>query len=184
MTELYAKDDIAARLRAIQTGLSDDVTAMTAEQFERSSGEEWSAAEYLKHLILGVKPFARAISLPSEALHKTFGTPDRPSMSYEELTAVYQQSLADGMRAESVPGMTPVDYRLPADMTDLKSTLLMAWHEGNDRLLATLASLDENALDTHQLPHPAIGVITLREMLYFTVYHNTMHWQDIRRVGQ
>jgi hypothetical protein len=183
MTEIYAKSDIIARLKALQADVSETVATMTPEQFERVTGEEWSAADYLKHLILSVKPFARVISMPLDKLHDMFGTADRDSMTYEALVALYHQRLDEGMRAEKVPSVTPVEYRLPPDTTDLKSALLTAWNEGNDRLLAALENLDDAALDRYQLPHPAVGLITLREMLYFTVYHNNMHWRDIQRVG-
>lgn len=183
MTELYAKSDITARLKAIQTGLNETVKTMTSAQFERVTGEEWSAADYLKHLILSVKPFARVISMPLDRLRDMFGTPDRESMSHEELVALYHRRLDEGMRAEKVPSVTPVEYRLPADMTDLKSTLLTAWNEGNDRLITALDTIDDEALNHYQLPHPAVGLITLREMLYFTAYHNKLHWRDIQRVG-
>lgn len=183
MTELYTKSDITARLKALQIGLTETVAAMTPQQFERVTKEEWSAADYLKHLILSVKPFARVISLPLDKLRDMFGTPDRGSMTYEALVTLYHQRLDEGMRAEKVPSVTPVEYRLPPDMADLKSTLLTAWNEGNDRLIATLDTIDEEALDRYQLPHPAVGLITLREMLYFTAYHNKLHWHDIQRVG-
>jgi hypothetical protein len=183
MTELYAKLDIAARLKTVQAAVHDTVAAMTPEQFERVTGEEWPAADYLKHLILSVKPFARVVSMPLDKLRDMFGVPDRDSMSYEDFVELYHRRLGEGMRAELVPAVTPVEYRLPPDMTDLKSTLLTAWNEGNDRLIAALETLDEASLDSYQLPHPAVGLVTLREMLYFTVYHNNMHWRDIERVG-
>lgn len=182
MTELHAKADIIARLKAVQTGLNETAGAITPEQFERLTGDEWSAADYLKHLILSVKPFARVISIPLDKLREMFGTPDRVSMSFEDLVTLYHRRLNEGMRAEKVPSVTPIEYRLPPDMTDLKSTLLTAWNEGNNRLIAALDIIEEEALDQYQLPHPAVGLITVREMLYFTVYHNTMHWQDIQRV--
>lgn len=183
MTELYTKSDIIQRLKSVQAAVTDNVTAMTPEQFERSIGEEWSAAGYLKHLILSVKPFARVISMPLDTLNEMFGTPDHESMDYEDLVNLYHRRLEEGMRAEKVPAVTPDEYRLPPEMIDLKSALLTAWNDGNNRLTAALEALDDRALDSHQVPHPAVGLITLREMLYFTVHHNTMHAQDIRRVG-
>lgn len=183
MTELYARTDIVARLKRLQTAVNDTVAAMTPEQFERVTGEEWSAADYLKHLILSVKPFARVVSLPLDKLHEMFGVPDRGSMTYEAFVELYNRRLEEGMRAELVSAVTPVEYRLPPETTDLKATLLMAWNEGNDRLIATVNTLDEEVLDRYQLPHPAVGLITLREMLYFTAHHNKLHGNDIRRVG-
>src|SRR5688500_12130861 len=183
MTELYAKTDIASRLKDMQAAVNSTVAAMTPEQFERVTGEEWSAADYLKHLILSVKPFARVVSMPLDKLRDMFGTPDRGSMPYEDFVELDHRRLDEGMRAEKVPSVTPVEYRLPPEMTDLKATLLTAWNEGNDRLIAALDALDDEALDSYQLPHPAVGLVTLREMLYFTAYHNKMHWNDIRRIG-
>jgi hypothetical protein len=183
MTELYAKTDIASRLKDMQAAVNNTVVAMTPEQFERVTGEEWSAADYLKHLILSVKPFARVVSMPLDKLRDMFGTPDRDSMPYEDFVELYHRRLDEGMRAEKVPSVTPVEYRLPPETTDLKATLLTAWNEGNDRLITALEALDDDALDSYQLPHPAVGLVTLREMLYFTAYHNKMHWNDIRRVG-
>jgi hypothetical protein len=38
----------------------------------------------------------------------------------------------------------------------------------------------ERALDRHLLPHPLMGLLTIREMLAFTVYHTAHH---LRRVA-
>jgi len=27
-------------------------------------------------------------------------------------------------------------------------------------------------------------MMTVREMMFFTLYHNTMHWQDIQKAGK
>ena len=36
-------------------------------------------------------------------------------------------------------------------------------------------SFSEKQLDTFILPHPLLGKLTLREMLYFTIYHAEHH---------
>ena len=36
----------------------------------------------------------------------------------------------------------------------------------------------EQDLDSHILPHPLLGKLTFREMLYFTIYH-VQHHQDL-----
>jgi hypothetical protein len=33
----------------------------------------------------------------------------------------------------------------------------------------------EAQLDEYVLPHPILGKLTIREMLYFTIYHATHH---------
>ena len=39
--------------------------------------------------------------------------------------------------------------------------------------------LDEEDLDNYILPHPLIGKTTIREMLYFTIYHVQHHHKAI-----
>ena len=40
---------------------------------------------------------------------------------------------------------------------------------------AKLTDINEYDLDNYQLPHPILGKISLREMLYFTAYHVEHH---------
>ena len=47
---------------------------------------------------------------------------------------------------------------------------------GLDRLLD---SLSESDLDTLQAPHPLLGKLTLRELMYFTIYHAQHHQRNV-----
>jgi hypothetical protein len=38
-----------------------------------------------------------------------------------------------------------------------------------------LQGWSEQALDRLRLPHPGLGLLTVREMLLFTLYHNAHH---------
>ena len=42
-------------------------------------------------------------------------------------------------------------------------------------LVSTTEKWQENDLDRYQLPHPLLGKLTIREMLYFAIYHNLRH---------
>lgn len=171
------------QLDLVRQAVNDAVEGMTAAQFNHSAAPEWSAAGYLKHLILSVKPLAKALSLPQEKLREMFGAAERPSRSYAEIAAAYSERLAQGVRAEDYSKVTPDSYRFPDDVTDEKRHLIDAWDEANTRLLRAVEGWDDAALDGIQMPHPAIGMVTAREMLYFTLHHNSLHWNDIQRVG-
>jgi hypothetical protein len=45
----------------------------------------------------------------------------------------------------------------------------------NGRLQKAFESWNEEDLDTIRLPHPLLGKITAREMIYFTLYHAKHH---------
>lgn len=183
MNNLQTKAQIIEQLTSVRDGVAATVQSITPEQFDNGTAQAWSAASYLKHLILSVKPFAKAMNLPKEQLNKMFDKPDRPSHTFEELTAMYKQRLAEGIRAEDFDAVTPVTYRMPEGVENVKDYLVDVWNDSNNRVLTALESWDESELDTYQLPHPAVGLITMREMLFFTVYHNNLHWRDIQAAG-
>lgn len=48
-------------------------------------------------------------------------------------------------------------------------------------LVAALGAWAERALDRYRLPRPALGTLTMREMRYFTLYHELHHMQVAAR---
>jgi hypothetical protein len=183
MTSPHSKADLIEQLRTVQSNLAQTVQGMTDEQFETGTETTWSACGYLKHLILSIKPFAKAIALPKDRLLAMFNAPNRPSITYDELVAMYKARLNEGIKAENYEAVTPVYYRFPDGVEDIKGFLVEVWSESNNRLMNALEAWSEEDLDTHQIPHPAIGLLTIREMLFFTLHHNTLHWHDIQAAG-
>ncbi len=132
---------------------------------------KWSPAQQAQHLLKSVKPVNLAFSLPGFVLSMSFGRANRPSRTYDELVARYKSKLAAGGKSSKpfVPGV-PASPR-----------------EVYDRLDATVKSLSqkvggesETRLDKYILPHPLLGKLTLREMIYFTAYHATHHLESIK----
>ncbi len=181
MPIIASKEDILAALEVAKNDVTTVSSALTEEQFLAEHGDTWSAANYLKHLIMSVKPFARALELPPEKMGKTFGQPENGSRTYDEVVSFYKDRLAEGLKAEMAPDFTPDNFRLPEDMgASLQTYLIETWQDGNERLLKNIGTWDEADLDQYQLPHPALGTLTLREMCFFTIYHNGLHGQDIK----
>ena len=44
-----------------------------------------------------------------------------------------------------------------------------------------LTNFTEGELDNLVLPHPLLGQLTIREMIYFTIYHVEHHTRNIKR---
>jgi uncharacterized damage-inducible protein DinB len=51
-----------------------------------------------------------------------------------------------------------------------------------EALTARVAKWSEANMDYHVLPHPLLGPLSVREMLFFTVYHNTHHVLNVQRL--
>ena len=180
MSDPYSKPEIVARLREIQLGVTATVDAIPAAVFDRGTAESWSPAGYLKHLLLSTKPFAKAVTFPPDALKRRFGSPDRASLSYTDLVARYQSRLDDGIRAEDYDTIMPTSFRMPDGIVDVQRYLVDLWNEAHDRMFGGLEAWSEADLDGVAILHPAISTISVREMLFFTIFHNTLHWNDIR----
>lgn len=183
MSDPQSKAEIVEQLRQVQDSISEIIQRMPAEQFYQGTPASWSPCNYLKHLLLSVKPFAKGMNYPPEQIKRMFGESPRPSMTYAELVAKYQARLDDGIRAEDYDAIMPTTFRIPEGTTDVQTYLITTWDEANERLITGLAQWSETDLDTHQLLHPAIGPVTIREMLFFTLYHNRTHGNDIRSAG-
>jgi len=99
-----------------------------------------------------------------------FGQANRPSRTYAALVEKYQQKLAAGYRA-SRQYLPP-----PVELADRKK-LAQRLQKQVENLRQRSMKYSEDQLDTLLLPHPLLGKLTLREMLYFTAYHVEHHQQ-------
>lgn len=134
------------------------------------SGPEgaWTAGQHLLHIIKSTKPLAKGVGYPRILLRLKFGKATGPSRSYEELVAAYQQKLAAGGKAtgEYVPREVKMNER---------DVLVERFKAEMNVLINNIHQWKDENLDLTVLPHPLIGTITLREMLYFTIYHMEHH---------
>ncbi|MCE7948660.1 MAG: DinB family protein [Chloroflexi bacterium CFX4] len=183
MTTPHSKAELIEVLDEVGQGITGTVQALSPQAFERESDGEWSAAGYLQHLILSVKPLAKALALPAEQVQSLFGQPDHPSRDYAALATFYKARVNQVFPNGAPNPIAPNTYRFPDGITDKKAYLVQTWQEAHQRLLQALARWEEADLDAYQLPHPAMGLMTLREMLFFTHFHNALHWDDIQRVS-
>ena len=184
MTNIRTREDISIALQQVRVQVTTTVTQLSNSQFFQGTDTSWSAADYLKHLILSVKPFARALELSTERLEQRFGASQTGSMTYEELVERYRARLQAGIRAEDFPAVTPTSYKFPDEVgEDIQRYLIETWDKANENLIDRVANWSEENLDIYQLPHPALSHITLREMCFFTIHHNQLHHKDIQQAA-
>ncbi len=129
---------------------------------------KWSAAQQLDHIIKSISPVSMAMSLPSGLLQLLFGKANRPSRSYAALVEKYTLKLNEGGRASGrfIPGNHNADNR---------DALVAKLNRLTQKLCEKVNHYSEASLDRILLPHPLLGKLTLREMIYFTAYHVKHH---------
>jgi DinB superfamily len=115
-----------------------------------------------------------ALTLPKFIPRLIFGSANRASRSYEELVQKYQGKLASGGKASGRFLPTKVSFEQRDDLIKKLSNLV----EGLNKRVEKLSETD---FDEYVLPHPILGKLTLREMLYFTIYHVEHHHVAAKR---
>lgn len=144
------------------------VVAQTEHQFVNTPNGKWSVGQNVEHLIRSLAPVNQALLLPGFVLRILFGKPNRKPRTYQELVDRYHQKLAAGGRASGrfVP---------PSIVWNDRDKKIATLNHEKEKMIARLGSWSESKLDTCLLPHPLLGKLTLREMLFFSVYHIEHH---------
>ncbi len=179
MSELihYETPDTGPQLVAAFGVLNTRCTALwrqfsAREFFAPPAGGGWSPAQNVEHLIKTTSPVTRALGMPRFVLRLMFGKARIPSRTFAEVRAAYRALLADGAQAGPYTPPNRVDVPEP---DGARERMLEQWQRVLPRLGEAIGGWDENALDYYRLPHPLLGKLTVREMLYFTLYHVGHH---------
>lgn len=169
------KDKLAATLRLNHKAFADKIRGLDESRFMYApAADKWTAGQQLAHLVSSIEPVNLAFALPRFVPRLLFGKANRPSKSYTELVEKYQLKLQAGGRASGrfVPKAIPFSQ---------KDKLLQKLDKEVQKLSSQIAKTTEKDLDTYILPHPLLGKLTFREMLYFTAYHAAHHLNIVER---
>lgn len=155
-------------LLEVQETVSDYVRGLSDSQFTAGTAERWSPAHHLDHLYRSNTPVAAGLGIRERL---PYVAPDQQRRSFGEVQAAYRTRLAEGAQASG--------RFLPEPANDLGVQLelyrgsLKALHE-------QMQGWSDDELDARGMPHPALGVLTAREMLYFTIEHNLHHLRGMQ----
>ncbi|MEM9555234.1 MAG: DinB family protein [Acidobacteriota bacterium] len=150
--------------------------AFTTDEFFAPQAEAWSPAGHMRHLAKSVRPVAQAMGLPKLVLRLRFGGNRKGSRPFEAIRDLYLETLDAGARA----GRYGPSSQTPDLEPDAWRELIMSrWRAAGSALDGQIGRWSEKHLDRLQLPHPLMGLFTVREMLYFTLYHNAHHARRI-----
>lgn len=150
---------------------------LTEQEYLFAMPEKWSAGQQLDHLVRSTKPLLLAVRLPYFIVQLIFGKANRPSKSYEELIEKYLQKIQEGAKATGNFIPPPIGF-------DKKEKLIKELNSIVSKINKGLNHFSEEELDECILPHPLLGKITFREMIYFTIYHVDHHHYIIDKVLQ
>ncbi len=170
--------DLGNALGALVASGTAYLATLPDPQFFAPQGAAWPPADHIRHLQGSSTPLALALKLPRWMLRLRFGTHHGPSRSFVDIREAYRGHLARGAQAGRY---TPSTEAAPGDPAARRNEIMTGWAAATVELQNALRRWPEPALDHEQLPHPILGMLTVREMLSFTVYHTAHH---LRRIAE
>ncbi len=172
--EIQNKTQLKAALRQSFGAVVYAVNELSDEVFLAPRAKDaWSPGEILGHLILSTKPVNKAMSMPKLMLKATFGTNNREERTFGQTKTRYYDALAGGIKA-------PSNFHYEGVAQKGKDYLITSFTKELDKLLHHIDKWEEKDLSKYILPHPAIGKLTIREMLYSTHFHTEHHLTQIK----
>jgi hypothetical protein len=175
LTHAHTAPLLVEELRTAHAGLWTLVNALEPAKATAAEPGKWNALQHTVHIHQGVKAMANYLTLPKAVSAEKFGRMDRPSMTMDALKQKYSDRLAQGV--------VPPDRFTPAAVrAEDRDELITDGRTELERLIGALGAWSEEELDAFMCPHPAMGPLTAREMVMFTVLHAEHHTRSIVRI--
>ena len=163
-----------AQTKAVFADISKLLASHTDADLLKAPAGKWSCAQQALHLVISQKSTTVAYKVPGFAVGLLYGKrAGGVSRSYDEIVAAYQGHLNNGAKA-------PAEYVPKTDGKVDKQRLIASFNKAGENYLAAAATKTEKELDTLQVKHPLLGKLTLRELAYFTLYHNRHHLKSMQ----
>ncbi len=167
------KQEIIKRIQQNYQLFIDYIQQLNDKEFMFSYQQKWTAGQQLHHIVICVKPLTQVFGMDKTMIAQNFGTSDRENVDYETLRTKYVQKLEEG-------GKAPERF-LPEDVSlEQKNILCEQLSQLIIDLCNKIDNFDEKSLETLNIPHPLLGALTLKEMLYNCIYHVEHHHHQIK----
>lgn len=158
--------------------VEESLTGMDAVACLQGFDGKWNIGQQLEHLLLSNQPVLKGLHFPKDQLMARFGRLERAPHSYLTLKSFYLQTLKE----KQVKAPPRFEAQLDANYSLEKS--LTTWRDLAAAFQEVAAQWTEEELDTYAMMHPAIGLLSVREMLFFVIYHNAHHLLQIEFIKE
>lgn len=169
--DLNTRDDLMAALAFRRDQLLTHMHAFDDEAFMAGTTEAWGPAQHTAHLTMGHRRVAKLLRAPKDLPKATFAP-----RGYDATRDAYLAKLATV--SSEILTRNSQSGALAEGATRL--TLIEGYRKAVTALVDAVAGWDEGPLDTVGFPHPILGVLPVRDMLFFMLYHDLHHLNGMR----
>lgn len=164
-------------LKGTHHKLSDSITNWPENRFCDAPKDKWTAIQHLKHIHLSILPLIRLLSDKPRFIAKSLGMSDHSSRSFDAITQWFKSQIKTGM-------LSPPRYVPEAITFEERDIEVIAFNKSVDDLVAVIDLYTDTELEMYLIPHPILGNLTIREMMYFMDFHASHHMDHISNLEQ
>jgi len=172
---VISKDSITENILLSFHEIRSTVSALDNETFHHEIIDgKWTIAQNVEHLSKVINEFSKALNASKVLLQEKFGFAERESRDYKSIFNAYYIATGKGVNApRSV---------LPTSAIIGKEKQMKNLDESLKTMIDTIENWSEMELDKYIVRHPVLGMLTMREMLFFIIMHNYHHLRAIKKI--
>ena len=172
---IFDRPSLIKAWRPTNTQLAHVVRDLSPTVWAHREADRWSIAGQVEHLFLSANPVSSALKFPRGMLEARFGRYSGEPPQYDRLYTRYREALA-GLNADFI---NPIP---PSPEAKSQAELLESWALVGQKIPQRLMEWSESELDEYVLPHPLLGKLSVRGMLFFTLFHTDHHRRSIEQI--
>jgi uncharacterized damage-inducible protein DinB len=178
---MHNKSEIISALETQNLEFQTLLSSISPEQFFDDSSESWSVGQHVQHITSAVNRVAQGLANPGLL-------PKREPTTASRDFATLKQTYLDTLKNTPVETLRQFGSRVTLeerqDLEAYKTQMISSFANAITNFNTALEGFDEENLETLGMPHPLLGIISSREMVFFIVYHNTHHHNGVLKLLQ
>lgn len=176
--KILNKESIIVSLESNWQAILDWCTQHQDKDFNEPLAKgKWSIAQTLYHLAKITRHMNRGLKMPKLVLLGMFGKNKRVEKTYVEIVEHFSNLMSSG-------GISPAQYVAEKNRVFEKEILLKRFSDELKDLKAYLEKWDDKSMSQYVLPHPGLDKITIREILFYTIWHTNHHLVILQKQTQ
>jgi DinB superfamily len=173
MNPAMTQSELVQALEARHKQVGEYFSSLPEETFLADTVPKWNPAQHLIHL-------TRANSRIAQGFQARDALPNNDSgqaKSYEVVRETYLTALAHAPSELLAKNGAAVQV----EANPSQSQILEAYQQAGTNLRQGIQAWTEAELDAKAMPHPLLGLLSVREMLEFALYHDLHHLEGVRK---
>lgn len=170
-----SKTEILSSIEDVAEKIESYYTSLSPEQFFHDGLGGWSAAQNLSHITFIGSLAVYLFGLP-RFLFLPFGK-QNVQRDFNTLKNDYIGS----DKVIFIGPLAPSSIAPPIDAKNVIQTMVSDCRKVYRELNLAVQSIPEEDMDNYSLPHPSMGMLSLREMIYVLIIHPIHHTYKVEQ---